>query len=109
MGPLAANAFQKTPMKRCRFLMLCGEKPAGDPDREFCILVTRGLGWAAKDCHLDLATVIMRGHGHEFPAKYRDLVGRWVRGEKLAEAEPLFPSAPSPPAPPAQAEGSGKQ
>jgi hypothetical protein len=95
MGPLAANVFQKTPMKRCRFLMLCGEKPAADPDREFCILATRGLAWAAQDCKLDLTTVMMRGHGHEFPARYRELAGRWVRGEKLAEAEPLNSPASS--------------
>jgi hypothetical protein len=94
MGPLAANVFQKTPMKRCRFLMLCGEKPAGDPDREFCIATTRGLGWAAQDCHLDLTTVMMRGHGHEFPDSYRKLVGQWVRGEKLPESETITTSAP---------------
>jgi hypothetical protein len=109
MGPLAANVFQKTPMKRCRLLMLCGEKPVGDPDREFCILTTRGLAWAAQDCHVDLTTVMMRGHGHEFPDSYRKLVGQWVRGEKLPESDTMTTSATrlSPSA--AQAGGSEKK
>lgn len=35
--------------------------------------------------HLDLTPVVMHGYGHEWPPKYGDLLGKWVRGEKLPE------------------------
>ncbi len=96
MGPLAANMLQKTRMKQCRLLLLCGEKPTGDPDREFCMATTRGLAWAAQDCKVDLTTVIMLGHGHEFPAPYRNLVGQWLRRETLSEVGAITTPATGP-------------
>jgi len=29
----------------------------------------------------------MKGHGHEMPDKYAELLGKWTRGEKIQQPE----------------------
>lgn len=86
-GPLAANMLRKTAMKRCRFLLLRGDQPQGEPEREHNSHLARALEYEAEEHHLDFTSVVMRGHGHELPPEYVALLGQWVRGEKLPEIE----------------------
>ncbi len=94
-GPLAANTFQKLPVKRSRFLLLCGDKPEGNTIRAAQLGLVRALGLMAKASDVDLTTVIMHGFEHKFPDNYRPVIGRWLRGEKLPEAEPVTIAAPT--------------
>lgn len=86
-SPLAANVLQKLVMKRNRFLVLYGDQLPGVATHEALVLVCRSLGFAAQERQLDLTTVVMRGAGHEMPPNYAAMIGQWVRGERLLEAE----------------------
>jgi hypothetical protein len=93
-GLLAANTLQRTALKQCRFLLLCGDKPDGNAIRAAQLQLTRALGLMGKAANVDVTTVIMRGFEHKFPDAYRPVIGRWLKGEKLSEAEQVnIPSA----------------
>lgn len=88
-GPLAANTMQRNAMKKCRCLLLCGDKPDGNAIRSAQLQLMRALGLMGKAAGVEATTVIMHGIEHKFPDAYRPVIGRWLRGEKLPEAEPV--------------------
>jgi hypothetical protein len=56
--------------------------------------LVRALGLMGKAASVDVTTVIMRGFERKFPDAYRPVIGRWLKGEKLPEAEQVnIPSA----------------
>ena len=78
-NPLAANALHRAALKPCRFLLMCG-----DQGNDY---LSPALQDRAKAGGLDFTFITMRGAGHEFPLKYQILLGQWVRGERLSDAE----------------------
>ncbi len=87
-GPLAANVLGKPALKRCRILLLRGDKPDDDEveskaEREHNTHLALALEFSAKTHHLDFTSMNMLGFGHGFPPKFIALTGQWIRGEKL--------------------------
>src|SRR5687767_14786375 len=59
-GPLAANVLSKLRMKDCRFLLIYGELPVGDPEREQNTFAVRALEMQGKTKQRDLKTIQMQ-------------------------------------------------
>lgn len=78
-NPLAANALHRAALKPCRFLLM-----HGDQGNDY---LSPPVEFGAKKHGLDFTFVTMRDTGHEFPPKYQRLLGQWIRGEGLSEAE----------------------
>jgi predicted esterase len=86
-APLAANALQKHPMQRLRFLFLHGDYAGSVPDTEGWGFINRAIEHFAKAQKLDFTAAVMHNTGHEFPPKYMAIAGQWIRGEKLPNTE----------------------
>jgi predicted esterase len=76
-------------LRQSRILLMYGDQPLpdDDPTRIVHDHLARACALRAKQDHFDLTSIVMRGYGHELPPKYDDLLGVWVRGEKLPESE----------------------
>lgn len=90
-GSFAASAATSEilpALKQCRVLLLYGDhpNPGDDPDGwKLHDYLARACVVNAKQNHYNLTTVVMHGHGHEYPPEYTALTGSWVRGEELRE------------------------
>ena len=80
-NPLVANALQGPGLKRCRFLLLRGDRSEPEHAAKAFTHITRALEYAAQGHELDFTFITMRDTGHTFPLKYQLLLGQWVRGE----------------------------
>jgi predicted esterase len=80
-APLAANVLHKPSMKRNRYLVMRGDKLAGDPVHEARVHIDRALEYQAKEHSLDFTFAVMHGAAHELPDDYAAQIGRWVRSE----------------------------
>jgi predicted esterase len=83
-GPLAAHVLQEPAMKRCRFLLLRGDRADAKPEPKMHL--ARALEYLAEEHHVDFTSIVMRGYGHELPKEYLSVLGQWIRGEELSEA-----------------------
>jgi hypothetical protein len=91
-GSLAASvATPDIPpvLRQSRILILYGDKfpPEYTNGSTVHDYLARACALNAKQNHFDLTSVVMHGYGHELPPEYADLLGKWVRGEKLPEFE----------------------
>jgi hypothetical protein len=91
-GPLATNILRLPTMKPYRFLIMRGDQPDDDQpkskaEREHNLLLARAVELEGQAQSLDFTSLVMKGFGHELPLKYRAVLGCWVRGEKVLEAE----------------------
>jgi hypothetical protein len=84
-SPLAANALHGPGLKRCRFLLLRGDRGEPEHAAKAFTHITQALEYAAKGHELDFTFITMRDTGHAFPLKYQLLLGQWVRGERLSD------------------------
>ncbi len=77
-------------LRHSRILLMYGDRPLPGHDPTYSTMsdyLGRACVLSAKRSHFDLVLVAMHGYGHELPPKYDDLLGMWVRGEKLPESE----------------------
>jgi hypothetical protein len=84
----AANSEVVPELKRSRVLLLYGDHPnPGDPPDGWMLhdYLARACVVNAKQNHYNLTSIVMHGHGHDYPPKYTELTGKWVRGEELRE------------------------
>jgi len=89
---LHPEALRQPAMKRCRFIMLFGDHD-DDPKLQMGRAMIgepliRQLQEKASALNLDFTRIVMHGYGHKMPPEYRNLLGNWVRGEKLPEIQP---------------------
>jgi hypothetical protein len=89
-GSLAATVgipVMSPALKKSRILVVYGDKFAPEYATVPLVhdLLVRGCAANAAMLHFDLMPVIMHGYGHEWPPECGDLIGKWVRGEKLPE------------------------
>jgi hypothetical protein len=88
---LHPEALQQPALKRCRFIMLFGDHD-DDPKLQMGRTLIAGpliskLQDQASARKLDFTYIVMHGYGHQMPPEYRQLLGNWVRGEKLPEIQ----------------------
>ena len=76
---LAGNALDQVALKRARFLWMRGDQTHNS--------LRGALEPWAKEHGLDFTFISMRDTGHEFPLKYQRLLGQWIRGEGLLDAQ----------------------
>ena len=88
---LNPSAFQDPALQGHRFIVLYG-----DTEKKIKLQLQRTLVAGplikmverkARSAGLDLTHITMRGHGHEEPAPYLQLIGAWARGEELPEVK----------------------
>ena len=84
-GPLAAHVFQQPAVRRCRFLLMRGDRPDAKPEPKMHL--ARALESLAQEHQVDLTSIVMKGHGHELPSEYLRQLGQWIRGEQLSGTE----------------------
>jgi len=80
-GPLAAHVLQHPVVRRCRFLLMCGDRPEAKPEPKMHL--ARALESLAREHEVNLTAIVMKGYGHELPSEYLQQLGRWIRGERL--------------------------
>jgi len=95
---LHPEALQQPVLKRCRFIVLFGDRD-DDPKLQIARTLIAGpliekLQGQAAELKLDFTRIVMHGYGHQMPPEYRKLLGEWVRGEKPAEIQSSPPVQP---------------
>jgi predicted esterase len=86
-SPLAANALSDPALRACRLFLMHGDEPKDDPERIAYNLLANELEVLAKTHGLDFKVITMRDTGHGLPPQYQQVLGKWVRGEKIMEEE----------------------
>ncbi len=81
------DSLAKPALKGKRLLMLYGDQPANEFGRMFFLTLEGCIDKEAKAQKIDLTSIVMKGHGHEMPDKYAELLGKWTRGEKIQQPE----------------------
>ena len=98
---LAPFGLTAPTLSRCRMLVLRADQPlptgggagrAAWDVRPSLDKIFDGVGEMARARGLDWTEVVMRGQKHSFPPEYQEVVGQWVRGERMREmARPTGP------------------
>lgn len=93
---LASFGLGSSALHKCRMLVLRADQPhftGGKGGQSWNIRpsldkVIDGVGDMARARGLDWTEVVMRGRKHSFPPEFQEVVGEWVRGEKMNEVPP---------------------
>ncbi len=81
--------FGRRRLQDCRFLLLVGGRLENEgPGRRIMLQQAALIADRAKLLDVNLRCVQMEDTGHDFPSRYRDFAGRWLRGENVVDAAP---------------------
>jgi hypothetical protein len=76
------NGLHKNALNNSRFLLLVGDQRS--PERDIIIRQAQMIMDASKWVKAEVKLHFMKDTGHQFPFKYKQLVGKWLRNEALA-------------------------
>ena len=79
------NGLHKRALDKSRFLLLVGDRK--DPERNILIRQAQMILDSSEWVNAEVTLHFMRDTGHQFPFRYRQLVGKWLRNEVINESE----------------------
>jgi predicted esterase len=79
------NGIHKRALDKSRFLLLVGDRK--DPKRNILIRQAQTISDASEFVKAEVTLHFMKNTGHQFPFRYKQLVGKWLRNEVINESE----------------------
>ena len=73
------NGLHKKALNKSRFLLLVGDRKS--PERDILIRQAQMILDSSKFVKAEITLRFMKDTGHQFPDRYKQLVGKWIRGE----------------------------
>jgi len=73
------NGLHKKALDKSRFLLLVGDRKS--PERDILIRQAQMILDSSKFVKAGITLRFMKDTGHQFPDRYKQLVGKWIRGE----------------------------
>jgi len=79
------NGYHKKALDKSRFLLLVGDEK--NPQRDILIRQAQIIKDSSKWVKAEVSLYFMKNTGHQFPIKYKQLVGKWLRKEDLHQID----------------------
>ena len=79
------NGLHKKTLDKSRFLLLVGDEKT--PQRDIMIRQAQIIKDLSKWVKAEVSLYFMKNTGHQFPIKYKQLVGKWLRKEDLHQID----------------------